>query len=103
MTAPAQIAAENLMRGYHVFSVLGTDAQGTTHSSNPVMIVMHRQRYAILTETVDPHTGGSWGCTTGWRSAGRRTHAARRVATSVLAERDGTLSGPVARCKLLSE
>jgi hypothetical protein len=37
---PPRFTATNLTPGYHVFSVLGTDAQGTTRSSDPVMVVV---------------------------------------------------------------
>jgi len=37
---PAQFTATNLTPGYHVFSVLGRDAQGTTRTSNPVMVIV---------------------------------------------------------------
>jgi hypothetical protein len=36
-----QFTATNLASGYHVFSVLGTDAEGTVRSSDPVMVVVH--------------------------------------------------------------
>jgi hypothetical protein len=39
-TAPTQFTATNLTPGYHVFSVLGTDAQGTVRTSDPVMVVV---------------------------------------------------------------
>ena len=38
--APAQFTATNLMPGYHVFSVLGTDVAGTVRSSDPRMVVV---------------------------------------------------------------
>jgi hypothetical protein len=38
--APAQFTATNLTPGYHVFSVLGTNAAGTVRTSNPVMVVV---------------------------------------------------------------
>ena len=38
--APAQFTAANLTPGYHVFSVLGTDAGGDIRPSNPVMVVV---------------------------------------------------------------
>ena len=38
--APTRFTARNLTPGYHVFSVLGTDAVGDTRSSNPVMVVV---------------------------------------------------------------
>jgi hypothetical protein len=38
--APAQFTATNLTPGYHVFSVLGTDASGDLRTSNPVMVVV---------------------------------------------------------------
>lgn len=37
---PAQFTAMNLTAGYHVFSVLGTDAAGSVRPSNPVMVVV---------------------------------------------------------------
>lgn len=37
---PTQFIAANLAPGYHVFSVLGTDAAGTVRSSDPVMVVV---------------------------------------------------------------
>jgi hypothetical protein len=40
--APAQFTATNLMPGYHVFSVLGTDTVRDIRSSNPVMVVVRR-------------------------------------------------------------
>lgn len=40
--APAQFTATNLTPGYHVFSVLGTDAGGNIRSSNPVMVVVRK-------------------------------------------------------------
>ncbi len=40
--APAQFTATNLTPGYHVFSVLGTDAFGTVRTSDPVMVVVRR-------------------------------------------------------------
>jgi hypothetical protein len=38
---PPKFTATNLTPGYHVFSVLAKDAQGTMRSSNPVMVVVH--------------------------------------------------------------
>jgi hypothetical protein len=38
--APAQFTATNLTPGYHVFSVLGTDAAGTVRTSDPVMVIV---------------------------------------------------------------
>jgi hypothetical protein len=38
--APTQFIAMNLTTGYHVFSVLGTDALGDIRPSNPVMVVV---------------------------------------------------------------
>ncbi len=38
---PTTIIATNLTPGYHVFSVLGTNAAGTVRTSNPVMVVVH--------------------------------------------------------------
>jgi hypothetical protein len=40
--APAQFTATNLTPGYHVFSVLGTEAGGDIRTSNPVMVVVRR-------------------------------------------------------------
>ncbi len=40
--APAQFTATNLTPGYHVFSVLGTDAVGEIRPSNPAMVVVRR-------------------------------------------------------------
>jgi hypothetical protein len=40
--APAQFTATNLTPGYHVFSVLGTDAEGTVRTSDPVMVVVRK-------------------------------------------------------------
>jgi hypothetical protein len=40
--APAQFTATNLTPGYHVFSVLGTDAQGNLRTSNPALVVVRR-------------------------------------------------------------
>jgi hypothetical protein len=40
IAAPAQFSATNLTPGYHVFSVLGTDAVGNIRASNPVMVVV---------------------------------------------------------------
>ena len=37
---PAQLTATNLTPGYHVFSVLGTDAAGTVRTSDPRMVVV---------------------------------------------------------------
>ena len=37
---PTQFTAKNLTPGYHVFSVLGTDAAGEIRSSDPVMVVV---------------------------------------------------------------
>jgi hypothetical protein len=39
-TAPAQFTATNLTPGYHVFSVIGTGAQGAKRSSDPRMVVV---------------------------------------------------------------
>ncbi|HEX2949615.1 MAG TPA: Ig-like domain-containing protein [Armatimonadota bacterium] len=36
----AQFTAANLTAGFHVFSVLGTDAQGNVRTSNPVLVVV---------------------------------------------------------------
>jgi hypothetical protein len=38
--APTQCTAKNLTPGYHVFSVLGTDAAGTVRTSDPVMVIV---------------------------------------------------------------
>ena len=38
--APIRWTAENLTPGYHVFSILGTDAAGTVRTSDPVMVVV---------------------------------------------------------------
>ena len=35
-----QFTATNLTPGYHVFSVLGTDAQGNLRTSNPALVVV---------------------------------------------------------------
>jgi hypothetical protein len=35
-----QLTAKNLALGYHVFSVLGTDAGGDIRPSNPVMVIV---------------------------------------------------------------
>jgi hypothetical protein len=40
--APAQYTATNLTPGYHVFSVLGTDAKGNIRTSDPVLIVVRK-------------------------------------------------------------
>ncbi len=37
---PPQFTAMNLTPGYHVFSVLGTDAAGTVHTSDPKMVIV---------------------------------------------------------------
>jgi hypothetical protein len=39
---PPQFTAMGLAAGYHVFSVLGTDAQGSVRPSNPVLVVVRR-------------------------------------------------------------
>ena len=39
---PPQFTATNLTPGYHVFSVLAEDAQGSMRSSNPVMVVVRK-------------------------------------------------------------
>jgi len=41
---PTRYAATNLTSGYHVFSVLGIDAQGKMRTSNPAMVVVHPRR-----------------------------------------------------------
>jgi hypothetical protein len=43
-SAPAQFVATNLTSGYHVFSVLGTDAVGTVRTSDPVMVIMSSEQ-----------------------------------------------------------
>lgn len=40
--APAQVVAKELTAGFHVFSVLGTDAKGQKRCSAPVLIVVRR-------------------------------------------------------------
>ena len=40
IAAPLQFTATNLTPGYHVFSVLATDAGGDIRTSNPVMVVV---------------------------------------------------------------
>jgi len=40
---PARITAKSLTPGYHVFSVLGTDASGAVRTSDPVMVVVSSQ------------------------------------------------------------
>jgi hypothetical protein len=40
--AATQFTAKNLTPGYHVFSVLGTDAEGTGRTSGPVMVVVRK-------------------------------------------------------------
>jgi hypothetical protein len=40
--APARFTATKLTSGYHVFSVLGTDAEGTVRASDPVMVIVRR-------------------------------------------------------------
>lgn len=40
--APPQCTAVNLAAGFHVFSVLGTDAQGNIRPSNPVLAVVRK-------------------------------------------------------------
>ena len=39
---PIRFSATNLTPGYHVFSVLGTDAGGDIRPSTPVMVVVRR-------------------------------------------------------------
>jgi len=39
-SAPLQFTATGLTPGYHVFSVLGTNAEGEVRTSNPVMVVV---------------------------------------------------------------
>jgi hypothetical protein len=40
--APAGFTATKLTPGYHVYSVLGTDAEGTVRTSDPVMVVVRK-------------------------------------------------------------
>jgi hypothetical protein len=40
--APARFTATKLTPGYHVFSVLGTDANGTVRTSDPVMVIVRK-------------------------------------------------------------
>jgi hypothetical protein len=40
--APARFTATKLTPGYHVFSVLGTDAEGTVRTSDPVMVIVRK-------------------------------------------------------------
>jgi hypothetical protein len=40
--AAIQFTAKNLTPGYHVFSVLGTDTEGTVRTSGPVMVVVRK-------------------------------------------------------------
>ena len=42
-----QCAATNLTPGYHVFSLLGTDAQGNVRPSNPVLVVVRKPPAAL--------------------------------------------------------
>jgi len=39
---PPQFTAVDLAAGFHAFSVLGTDADGTTRPSNPVLVVVRK-------------------------------------------------------------
>jgi hypothetical protein len=39
-SAPPQFTALNLAGGFHVFSVLGTDAQGAVRTSGPVLVIV---------------------------------------------------------------
>jgi hypothetical protein len=41
-SGPAQLTAMNLTVGFHVFSVLGTDAQGTIRTSEPVLVTVRK-------------------------------------------------------------
>ena len=45
--APPQLTATNLAPGYHVFSVLGTDAEGTLRTSDPKMVVVSSPRTEV--------------------------------------------------------
>src|SRR5262245_11863589 len=40
--APTQFTVTNMTTGYHVFSVLGTDAVGDIRTSNPVMVIVRK-------------------------------------------------------------
>jgi hypothetical protein len=45
--------ATNLTPGYHVFSVLGTDAQGNLRTSNPALVVVQSpQRMALRVQAL---------------------------------------------------
>jgi hypothetical protein len=37
-----QLTAVHLTAGFHVFSVLGTDAQGTIRTSDPVLVIVRK-------------------------------------------------------------
>ena len=39
---PPQFVARDLVAGLHVFSVLGTDAQGAIRSSSPVLVIVRK-------------------------------------------------------------
>jgi hypothetical protein len=47
--AATELTATNLTPGYHVFSVLGTDAEGTMRTSDPVMVIVR-----VLPTSSDP-------------------------------------------------
>jgi hypothetical protein len=40
--APTRFTAKDLTPGYHVFSVLGTDTEGTVRTSDPVMVIVRK-------------------------------------------------------------
>lgn len=46
---PAQFTTTRLASGYHVFSVLGTDADGNVRTSNPVMVVVRAVAATLAT------------------------------------------------------
>ncbi|HEX7375877.1 MAG TPA: hypothetical protein VF278_02135 [Pirellulales bacterium] len=47
--APAQFTTTRLASGYHVFSVLGTDADGSVRTSSPVMVVVRAASATLAT------------------------------------------------------
>ena len=40
--APGEFTATKLTPGYHVFSVLGSDVEGTVRTSDPVMVIVRK-------------------------------------------------------------
>ena len=50
--APAQFTATNLTPGYHMFSVLGTDAGGDIRPSTPVLVVVQRPAADVHTAQI---------------------------------------------------